>query len=137
MGVGMNLHDDVGGFVASRFLVLPGSYRLEVGEAMGLLEALSWIKSLGLQQVKIEVDAQLIVTALNTTRGVESVFYDYILACKRELSHLQEVSVSFVYRVANEKAHQITRLAKTFPSHQCWIEPPSFVVGLSNRTCIC
>ncbi|KAL8483327.1 hypothetical protein ACS0TY_026134 [Phlomoides rotata] len=75
MGVGMILHDDVGGFVACRSLVLLGSYPSKLVEAMGLLEALSWIKSLGLQHVKIEVDSQLVVTTLNTMMGVESTPY--------------------------------------------------------------
>ncbi|KAL8528906.1 hypothetical protein ACS0TY_006395 [Phlomoides rotata] len=137
MGVGMILHDNSGGFLSCRSLVFPGLYHSDVGEAMSLLEALSWIKQLGLQRVKIEVDTKLVVEALKTSSEVVSMFNYFIHACKRELVHLLWVSIDFVYRAANEKVHRIAIMARTFSSHNCWVEPPSFMVGLLNGTCIC
>ncbi|KAL8517289.1 hypothetical protein ACS0TY_015501 [Phlomoides rotata] len=46
MGVNMILRDDVEGFVACRTLVVDGTWRVDEGEAIGLYEALSWIKGL-------------------------------------------------------------------------------------------
>ncbi|KAL8472557.1 hypothetical protein ACS0TY_029673 [Phlomoides rotata] len=69
MGFGTIIHDDNGDFVVCRSLVIPGVFRVDMGEAMGLLEVLSWVKQLGFQHAKIEVDAKLVVDALKTQTG--------------------------------------------------------------------
>ncbi|KAL8500526.1 hypothetical protein ACS0TY_020204 [Phlomoides rotata] len=92
---------------------------------------------MALQRVKIEVDARLVSVALKSLLESVSVFNDFIIACKRELSPFPWVTVDFIYRAPNEKAHRIVRFARTFSSPHCWVEPPLFVVGLSNQTCIC
>ncbi|KAL8555178.1 hypothetical protein ACS0TY_003114 [Phlomoides rotata] len=73
MGLGVIIHDVVGAFVSCRSLVIPRVYRIDEGEAMGHLEALSWIKQLGLLSVKIEMEGKLITDAINDTR-VETLF---------------------------------------------------------------
>ncbi|KAL8521049.1 hypothetical protein ACS0TY_011553 [Phlomoides rotata] len=108
MGFGMIIHDDNGDFVACRLLVIPGVYRVEVGEAMGLLEALSWLKEFCLQRVKVETNAKLVVDAMKSTSGV----------------------VSFIKRVLNEKTHRIARLTMTFSNHHSWIEQSNFMIGI-------
>ncbi|KAL8516636.1 hypothetical protein ACS0TY_015048 [Phlomoides rotata] len=86
----MILHDDSGGFVSCHSLVIPGVYRVDEEEVMGLLKALSWIKQLGFHRVKIEMDAELVVDVMN-----------------------------YEVNQVNEMAHRITRAARTFPSPYC------------------
>ncbi|KAL8548845.1 hypothetical protein ACS0TY_007928 [Phlomoides rotata] len=84
----MILHDDSGYFISCRSSVFPGVYRVELGEATELLEALSWIKQLGLEKVKIEMDAKMVVDALCSSDVAISIFHDFIKACKREMSSI-------------------------------------------------
>ncbi|KAL8534131.1 hypothetical protein ACS0TY_010223 [Phlomoides rotata] len=53
MGFGMVLRNDRGEFCACRSKVVGGLYDVEVGEAFGVLEALSWIKNIGVGRVVV------------------------------------------------------------------------------------
>ncbi|KAL8544155.1 hypothetical protein ACS0TY_004621 [Phlomoides rotata] len=61
MGFGLVLYDSLDSHIFTRILVLPGLYSSNEGEAIGLIEVLSWIKELDLQDVLIEMDANLAV----------------------------------------------------------------------------
>ncbi|KAL8518614.1 hypothetical protein ACS0TY_009821 [Phlomoides rotata] len=122
MGIIMIIHDDNENFVAYRSLMVSGIYRVDEGETMGLLETLSWLKHMCLPRVKIELDAKMVVDAIRIISGATSVFNDFIAACRRELDELPQLSIHFIYRNANVKTHYIARLARTFPSPNCWVE---------------
>ncbi|KAL8553564.1 hypothetical protein ACS0TY_002031 [Phlomoides rotata] len=124
MGIGMIIHDDSGSFVSCRSLVIPGVFRVDEGEAMSLLEALSWIKQLGLQRVKIVVNVLLVADAMKNSKN-------------RELVSLPFVSINYANRTVNEKMHRVAKNLRTFQNLNCWVESPIFVVGLSNDTCFC
>ncbi|KAL8536818.1 hypothetical protein ACS0TY_012117 [Phlomoides rotata] len=64
IGIGMVIRNDEGVFVSSRVLHLPQKLRVDEGETMDLLEALSWIKGLRLDLVIVEVDAKMMHDAL-------------------------------------------------------------------------
>ncbi|KAL8475947.1 hypothetical protein ACS0TY_028560 [Phlomoides rotata] len=102
MGIGMILHDDSDSFISCRSLIFPGAYCVEVGEAMWLLEALSWIKQLGLEKEKNEMDAKMVVNALCSSDVAIPVSHDFIKAFKREMSSMFLVSVDYVNRATNE-----------------------------------
>ncbi|KAL8545147.1 hypothetical protein ACS0TY_005368 [Phlomoides rotata] len=89
------------------------------GEAMGHLEALSWIKQLGLHKIKIEMAAKLVVDAMKTSKVARFVFHDFIHACKRELISFLTFPFEFVNRAANEKAHRIAKVVRSFSSPYC------------------
>ncbi|KAL8501568.1 hypothetical protein ACS0TY_020910 [Phlomoides rotata] len=137
MGLGMIIHDDSGEFVSCRSLVIPCAFRVEEGEVMGLLEALSWIKQLGLHKVKIEMDVKLVVDAMKATREASSIFNDFIRVCKREMINFSFITFDYVTRTTNEKTYHIARVSRTFSSPHVRIEQSSCVVGLSNGICIC
>lgn len=59
------------------------------GEAIGLLEALSWIKHLNIAKVVVEIDAKLVVYVVNGGVRDVSIFGNIIGACKQELSSFQ------------------------------------------------
>ncbi|KAL8538339.1 hypothetical protein ACS0TY_000358 [Phlomoides rotata] len=84
MGFGFVMHNSYGTHIFSKSLNMLGLYSLDEGEAIGLFEALGWIKELDLRNVIIEMDAKLVVDAFNARRlDTSSVFGDIIDACKR------------------------------------------------------
>ncbi|KAL8520390.1 hypothetical protein ACS0TY_011062 [Phlomoides rotata] len=84
-GLGMVIHDANGSFVRCRSMVIPGIFKPVEVEAMGVLEALSWVKYLGYSSVVIEMDAQVVYNALLNTEHRNNVFGDVISACKEIL----------------------------------------------------
>ncbi|KAL8510726.1 hypothetical protein ACS0TY_017518 [Phlomoides rotata] len=112
MALGIIIHDAEGEFVSCRTVVVLRFFRVDEGEVMGLLEALSWIKQLGFEKVIFEVDAKLVFDAL-------------------------AVMVGLVPRSANIKAHYLDRASKTFLSPEIWVVPPMTVEDLPTSTCIC
>ncbi|KAL8527499.1 hypothetical protein ACS0TY_005369 [Phlomoides rotata] len=82
MGFGLVVHDHNGRHLFSRSSTVPGLYASDEGEAIGIFEALNWIKELNLRNVIIEMDAKLVVDAFNAGIGDScSVFGDIIDAC--------------------------------------------------------
>ena len=65
MGLGMVLRDDAGCFLDCSTLKFEGFYNVKEGEAMGLPEALSWVKNMGYQKVVYELDAKMVVYAVH------------------------------------------------------------------------
>ncbi|KAL8470914.1 hypothetical protein ACS0TY_033480 [Phlomoides rotata] len=96
MGLGVIIHDERGHHLFSRSHVMPGLYEPEEGEAIGLHEALSWIKDLGVTKVVIEMDAKNVVDAINGSVEYNSVFGDIIRGCKGLLSLLPLVVVKWI-----------------------------------------
>ncbi|KAM6563384.1 hypothetical protein CsatB_023382 [Cannabis sativa] len=88
---------------------------LELAEAVGIWEALSWIKSSGLQQVVLETDCLSVVQALRSSIVMISTFGQVINECKALLNDLRTVSVYFICRSANTVAHELARASVSFP----------------------
>lgn len=126
----MVLRDDQGAFVACRTLMVSGLYKVPEGEAMGLLEALSWIKQMGLSKVIIEVDSKSVADAISSNSFDDSTFGDYIRSCKTILKNSPLFSVNLIRTQVNEVAHCLAKASNSFPSLNIWVEPPSFVDGL-------
>ncbi|KAL8479489.1 hypothetical protein ACS0TY_026401 [Phlomoides rotata] len=121
----MVLRDDQGVFVAAKTVVCHCLKDVDIGEAMGFMEALSWVKNLGLQNVVIEGDAKIVVDSINLkTKGV-SAFLDVISVCHLLVSEIVNCSVSFSKREANIMAHMFARVSRV---HE------SLFIGLIHRT---
>ncbi|XP_075504615.1 uncharacterized protein LOC142542052 [Primulina tabacum] len=68
MGFGMVVRDTEGKCIGCRSMVMEGLYEVKEGEAMELREALSWIREMNFNQVMFEMDAQIIVKAITSTK---------------------------------------------------------------------
>ncbi|XP_062100071.1 uncharacterized protein LOC133805941 [Humulus lupulus] len=88
-----------------------GSVSPEVAEAIGIKEALSWIKSNRWCNVEVEFDSLLAVQAIRGTSVLYSYFGRVITECRTLLTELQSqfVSIKFVKRSANTVAHYLAR----------------------------
>ncbi|KAL8519132.1 hypothetical protein ACS0TY_010174 [Phlomoides rotata] len=64
-GIGMILRDDTGCILLTRTLCFPGKFRAEEVEAIGLFEVLSWIESIGVENVVVEMNVKLVADAVN------------------------------------------------------------------------
>ncbi|KAM6550234.1 hypothetical protein CsatB_000042 [Cannabis sativa] len=90
-----------------------GYFPSEVTEAMGIKEALSWIKANHRCRVLIEIDSMLAVQAIHSTQLMTSMFGLVVNDCRNILSSLSDVSLRFVRRSANHATHFVTRHARS------------------------
>ncbi|KAL8485077.1 hypothetical protein ACS0TY_027394 [Phlomoides rotata] len=126
-----------GSFVAARSLTVVGCMSVDVGEAMGFMEALSWIKELRLSHVLLEGDSIIVVDVIKSTESSFSSFGDYIASCKSLIGNINNVFVLFVKRDANTWAHTIARAARLYESPSNWVNPLLHVIGLPRGSCFC
>ncbi|XP_060965604.1 uncharacterized protein LOC133034522 [Cannabis sativa] len=86
-----------------------GIVQPELAEAMGVREALSWIKKKGWIGTIVETDCLTVVQAIRSNLPLLSYFGSIISDCKELLKQLCGVSVNFVKRSANSVAHSFAR----------------------------
>lgn len=112
-------------------MVRNGLMGVDEGEAWGVHETLKWALQMGFSSVVVETDAQRIRDAVNRPEELDdTIFGDLIAASKVILRQNSGFEVRWVSRNANSVAHALARNSRDFESPSCWVEPPSFVVGL-------
>uniref|UniRef100_A0A803QK79 Reverse transcriptase n=1 Tax=Cannabis sativa TaxID=3483 RepID=A0A803QK79_CANSA len=89
----------------------PGTVTPEIAEAMGVREALSWLKKKGWNRVTIETDYLTVVQAIRSPLPMFSYFGSVISDCKTLLKDVNDMSILHVKRSANSVAHTITRVS--------------------------
>lgn len=114
MGFGCVIRDSNGKFVAAKGIPWIGVFQLKEAEAMSIREALSWLKKLNLEFVKVETDVLqvyngILVESINFVLGF---MLDDIKEMARGFSHLY---FNFVKRSANRVAHLVAREAGSLP----------------------
>ncbi|KAM6564548.1 hypothetical protein CsatB_024546 [Cannabis sativa] len=114
-GYGMVARDEHGFLVEGVSKLCHGHVRPELAEAIGVREALSWIKNKQWTQVTLETDCLVVVQAIRNPTRMISLFGDVIRECQNLLVVLRGVSISFVKRSANLVAHKIARAAISYP----------------------
>ncbi|XP_060968346.1 uncharacterized protein LOC133035920 [Cannabis sativa] len=78
-------------------------------EAMGMKEALSWIKANDWQDVIVESDYLQVISDLNCNKNMASPYGHIISDCKVLFAEIDNVSLCFVKRSANRVAHCLAR----------------------------
>ncbi|XP_062094300.1 uncharacterized protein LOC133800357 [Humulus lupulus] len=81
----------------------------ELVEAMGMREALSWIKKKAWDKVTIETDCLTVVQALRSSISMDSYFGSLITECKGLWNDVKNIKILFVKRSANSVAHVLAR----------------------------
>uniref|UniRef100_A0A803NTF1 RNase H type-1 domain-containing protein n=1 Tax=Cannabis sativa TaxID=3483 RepID=A0A803NTF1_CANSA len=84
-GVGMVAHDSHGFLLEGCTQLFQGVVRPEIVEAIGVLEALSWIKRNQWQEVFLETDCLVVVQALRSSVAMLSLFGSIIEECENLL----------------------------------------------------
>ena len=103
--------DHEGNMVEDKACCKQGSIAPELAEAIGVREALSWIKSKNWPHVIIETDCLVVVQAIRSSYVSLSYFGIVIDECKQHLSDLRgrRVILNFVKRSVNAVAHFLAR----------------------------
>lgn len=109
--IGMVLRDFEGRFIKGRNLCLPKPDSVFEAEALGVCEALSWIKMKAIHRAVVETDSLITVQALKRSTENQLEVGHVLQSCW--LSTLQDnvgVSVSFIRKHANKMAYELARL---------------------------
>ena len=105
------VRDSQGLFLHAASRVVHGLFHVRELEAMGLREALSWIKQLGFKRVIFETDLLQVVQALQNRHADFSEFGALIKDCLFLLQGEQYFSMVFTKRQNNVVAHILARNA--------------------------
>lgn len=102
--LGFVLRDSAGLLIKVRASCLPVRYLPREAEAIGVREALSWLKEEGLDNFIVETYSFQVVQAISHP-CVVSPFGFIISECVDLLKHFNRVLVRFVYRTTNSATH--------------------------------
>ncbi|KAM6585157.1 hypothetical protein CsatB_012159 [Cannabis sativa] len=108
-GFGCVVRDTEGTLTAAFAGVKTGSVSPELAEAMGIREALSWLKNHPFSQAIVETDSLVCAEAIRSAEVFASSFGSVVDDCKKILESLSNVSLLFVKRSANCAAHFVAR----------------------------
>lgn len=107
----MCIRDVEGCYVLSKTLWLTLLCYVEVGEALGLYQAMKWINELELANIDFEVDWKKVVDYYARNRGDTEfgvIMDDCIHLCQNSLTNS---NVKFIRRQVNEVAHALVQVA--------------------------
>ena len=121
---GIVVRDSQGLFLHAASRVVNGLFHVRELETMGLREALSWIKQLGLKRVIFETDSLQVVQALQNRDVDFSEFGALIKDCLSLLQGEHYFSVAFTKRQNNVVAHILARNAIRHTDFMVWNDPP-------------
>jgi ribonuclease HI len=116
LGLGLVLRDEDGRIVGAATKVQIGSGNVELSETLGLVEALKLINTLKLQSVIIEMDAAMVVRAVQNKAYPRNQWGQLAQRCHRFLKEEENISLCWVPRVGNEATHLLARWAITEPN---------------------
>ncbi|KAM6577068.1 hypothetical protein CsatB_028905 [Cannabis sativa] len=114
-GYGIVARDEHGYMLEGVSRLCHGNIRPELAEAIGVREALSWIKDKQWLNVILETNCLVVVQAIRSPIHRISFFGDVIKECQNLLMRLRGVTISFVKRSANLVAHVIAKAAISYP----------------------
>ncbi|XP_062114086.1 uncharacterized protein LOC133825112 [Humulus lupulus] len=100
--------DDQGHFIEAITCCRQGVVSPKMAEAMGVREALSWLKKKYWSHVVIETDCLTVIQSLRSSISMDSYFGGIISDCK-QLMEDKNISIVFVKRSANGVAHVVAR----------------------------
>jgi len=128
VGIGVRIRDDEGRYVLAKTEWMSLILDLDLGEVLGLLSAMYWIRDLHLSTVDFELDSKTVVDSLYGSKSGVSNFSVVINDCRRLLaSDLVTSDVRFIRRQANEVAHSFARVALCHASFHIHIRIPSCI----------
>jgi len=116
VGLGACIRDADGNFVAGRTSFLSPLHDVEMGEALGLLQAMQWAKELNMVSMDFETDSKIVADSIYKGVGASN-FMAIIQDCRHLLAtDLVNSDVSFIRRQANDVAPSLAREALSHAS---------------------
>ncbi|XP_073120864.1 uncharacterized protein [Henckelia pumila] len=96
IGLGCVVRNDDDSFFRARTCAINGVAGVKEGKAIGILEALLWVQSLGLKKVCFELDAKVVMEAINGSNIGVFEFSFIVRKCKDLIRSEQDFSINFV-----------------------------------------
>lgn len=107
---------------------------MDIGEAMGLLSALLWVRDLNLVNMDFEIDSKVATDSIYSSSDGVSDFIAIINDCRHFLdTDLSNSDVKFIRRQANGVSHSIAKDAPWHASFQLYLNMPSCISTLFNK----
>lgn len=97
-------------------------------EAIGMLEALTWVKDIYGILVTVESDSLMVVNALHKKQMNHLEVGHVLEACRVVLSSRNNLNVVHVKKLANKAAHVMARLPCSLNSYNVYESPPLSVL---------
>lgn len=122
VGLGGVSRDYVGDVLVSTCMQVPGTFSVDVAEAMALRHALKINLEAGFSKFIIEVDNLKLYSHL--AKGIsEPTFFGGVIADIRHLTKMcQQLSFSFIRRSGNSVAHALAKLSFKYDDFRVWLE---------------
>lgn len=108
-GFGFILRDSTNCVIKCSSWTMQGVLDPTVAEALGIREALSWLKANNFSQVEFETDCQLLVFALQQVIQPSTSLGLVVSDCLNLIRELSSISIVFIPRSTNLIAHQLAR----------------------------
>ncbi|XP_074356208.1 uncharacterized protein LOC141695901 [Apium graveolens] len=126
-GIRCVIRNEHGDFVRARNQRIEAVYQPREAEALGLKEALSWVKSFGYKKCVFETYAKMLAEACKKIEG-RAYFHSIVSCCIDLFEHYDEVLVEFVNRSANEVANKLARAIHSMSDIHEWVDTaPNFI----------
>jgi len=122
-GIGMCIRNHRGHFIKAATTWHDGNPLPHEAEAIGLHDAILWLRRLGISNVHFGLDCKLVVDRTNN----QAEFGNIIPICKSLLSQSPNFKISFVRRQANFVAHSLAKVSRMHARHQMFDLVPSYI----------
>lgn len=110
IGLGSVVRDVDGKLLMAKSSRYEGLLPPREAEALGLKEALSWMKGRNYRKCVFEMDSKILADACKKAHG-NSYFHTIVIDCIDLFKHFEEVLVVFIHRSANDAAHLLAKAA--------------------------
>jgi ribonuclease HI len=130
------MRDEHGNFLKAYTIKKHGTPVIAEAEALGIREALTWIKNNYEEATTIEVESDCLqaVQAINSGHTNYTEFGSIIRMCRNLLSLNNNCKVRYVRRQANRVAHDLAQAARFIASHQVYNYcPPCIETTIMNE----
>ena len=127
ISLGAVIRSAQGDFIAAKSDFFLGSFEAREAEAIGVREALSWLKKFAFHSVILEMDSLQIFNALHDKTSYPNGFGSIIDNCRALARSLGEVAFSFVRRSANSAARTVAQVGSSMSDSGEWRFVPPLV----------
>jgi ribonuclease HI len=122
MGVGAAIRDNEGSVIAALCKPIMAIHEPAAAEATTALSAVEFCKEVGIQDILLEGDSMLVVTAINDSRPNWLRYGQIIDDVKMVLNSLRKWSSRHIKREANSAAHGLAKYTTRINESQVWLE---------------
>ncbi|KAL8148278.1 hypothetical protein AgCh_005592 [Apium graveolens] len=124
--VGMVSRDHKNTFLVGRTSCFRAPVSVFEEEAIGVREALSWVKDMQFNACKVELETDSLLVVQGIKNSVINLLEvgEVLEQCRRYLRELEGISIHFIRNQANRVAHKFSRITCLVNCHHVFTSPP-------------